>query len=173
MCFWPLVAILAAGNTCIIKPSELAPNSSDLFENLVKKYFDPRYVTIVQGGVAETTDLLKEKFDHIMYTGAPPVAKIVMAAAAKHLTPVTLELGGKCPVVVEPDADVKKTAERIVAAKWTNVGQTCITPDYILTPKDFQHKLAEAIEEELKKKYGNEPKENPLYSRIINERHFE
>jgi acyl-CoA reductase-like NAD-dependent aldehyde dehydrogenase len=173
MCFWPLVAILGAGNTCIIKPSELAPNSSDLFETLAKKYFDPRHVTIVQGGVDETTDLLKEKFDHIMYTGAPPVAKIVMAAAAKHLTPVTLELGGKCPVVVEPDADIKKTAERIVAAKWTNVGQTCITPDYILTPKNFQHKLATAIEEELKKKYGNEPKEHPLYSRIINERHFD
>jgi acyl-CoA reductase-like NAD-dependent aldehyde dehydrogenase len=173
MCFWPLVAILGAGNTCIIKPSELAPNSSDLFENLVKKYFDPRHVTIVQGGIPETTDLLKERFDHIMYTGAPPVAKIVMTAAAKHLTPVTLELGGKCPVVVEPDADVKKTAERIVAAKWTNVGQTCITPDYILTPKNFQHELASAIEEELKKKYGNEPKDHPLYSRIINERHFD
>jgi acyl-CoA reductase-like NAD-dependent aldehyde dehydrogenase len=173
MCFWPLVAILGAGNTCIIKPSELAPNSSDLFETLVKKYFDPRHVTIVQGGIPETTDLLKERFDHIMYTGAPPVAKIVMTAAAKHLTPVTLELGGKCPVVVEPDADVKKTAERIVAAKWTNVGQTCITPDYILTPKNFQHKLASAIEEELKKKYGNEPKDHPLYSRIINERHFD
>jgi aldehyde dehydrogenase (NAD+) len=110
MCFWPLVAILGAGNTCVIKPSELAPNCSDLFETLVKKYFDPRLVTIVQGGVSETTDLLKEKFDHIMYTGAPPVAKIVMTAAAKHLTPVTLELGGKCPVVVEPDADIKKTA---------------------------------------------------------------
>ena len=95
MCFWPLVAILGAGNTCVIKPSELAPNSSDLFENLVKQYFDPKLVTIVQGGVQETTELLKERFDHIMYTGSPQVAKIIMAAAAKHLTPVTLEVGGK------------------------------------------------------------------------------
>ena len=173
MCFWPLIAILGAGNTCVIKPSELAPNCAKLFEDLVKKYFDPRLVTVVQGGVPETTDLLKERFDHIMYTGAPPVAKIIMTAAAKHLTPVTLELGGKCPVVVEPDADLDKTAQKIAQTKWTNVGQICVAPDYILTTEEVRPKLAKALEGALKKIYGEDTKNHPLYSRIINERHFE
>jgi len=173
MCFWPLIAILGAGNTCVIKPSELAPNCAKLFEDLVKKYFDPRLVTVVQGGVPETTDLLKERFDHIMYTGAPPVAKIIMTAAAKHLTPVTLELGGKCPVVVEPDADLDKTAQKIAQTKWTNVGQICVAPDYILTTEEVRPKLAKALEGALKKIYGEDTKNHPLYSRIINERHFD
>ncbi|KAE9556631.1 hypothetical protein FO519_000037 [Halicephalobus sp. NKZ332] len=173
MCFWPLVAILGAGNTCIIKPSELAPNCANLIEKLVKKYFDPRLVTVVQGGVSETTELLKERFDHIMYTGAPPVAKIIMTAAAKYLTPVTLELGGKCPVVVEPDADLDKIAQKLVQTKWLNVGQTCVAPDYVLTREEVRPKLAKAIEGALKNVYGDDTKNHPLYSRIVNERHFD
>ena len=173
MCFWPLVPILGAGNTCVIKPSELAPSCANVIESLVKKYFDPRLVTIVQGGVPETTELLKERFDHIMYTGAPPVAKIIMTAAAKFLTPVTLELGGKCPVVVEPDADLDKTAQKIAQTKWVNVGQTCVAPDYILTTEEVRPRLAKALEGALQQVYGEDTKSHPLYSRIINERHFE
>uniref|UniRef100_A0A7E4V4I3 Aldehyde dehydrogenase n=1 Tax=Panagrellus redivivus TaxID=6233 RepID=A0A7E4V4I3_PANRE len=173
LCFWPLVPIIAAGNTCIIKPSELAPACSELITKMVKENFDPNLITVVEGGVPETTALLEERYDHIMYTGAPHVAKIIMAAAAKNLTPVTLELGGKSPVIVEPDADIQKTAERLVANKWVNVGQTCITPDYVLTRDELKPKLAAAIEAELTKKYGDKPKDSPLYSRIINERHFD
>uniref|UniRef100_A0A7E4VZG0 Aldedh domain-containing protein n=1 Tax=Panagrellus redivivus TaxID=6233 RepID=A0A7E4VZG0_PANRE len=173
LCFWPLVPIIAAGNTCIIKPSELAPATSQLIADLIAANFDPNFITVVQGGVPESTALLEERYDHIMYTGNPSVAKIIMKAAAVHLTPVTLELGGKSPVIVEPDADITKTAERLVANKWVNVGQTCITPDYVLTRDELKPKLAAAIEVELTKKYGDKPKESPLYSRIINERHFE
>ncbi|KHJ85766.1 aldehyde dehydrogenase family protein [Oesophagostomum dentatum] len=132
MILLPLIPAIAAGNTVIIKPSEVSSNTAATFEKLVAKYFSPEMLTVINGGVEETTELLKERFDHILYTGCPPVAKIIMAAAAKHLTPVTLELGGKCPVIVEDDADIDTSARRIAWGKWLNCGQTCLAPDYVM-----------------------------------------
>ncbi|VDL78025.1 unnamed protein product [Nippostrongylus brasiliensis] len=135
--------------------------------------FFKEFVAVVNGGVAETTELLKERFDHILYTGCPPVAKIIMAAAAKHLTPVTLELGGKCPVVVEDDADVETTAKRIAWGKWLNCGQTCLAPDYVMVSAATKPKLVDCIRRSLGEFYGADIRSSADYSRIINQRHFD
>ncbi|CAI2354016.1 unnamed protein product [Caenorhabditis sp. 36 PRJEB53466] len=173
MILLPMIPALAAGNTVVIKPSELSENTAATFEKLLPKYFDPKYVAVVNGGIPETTDLLKERFDHILYTGCPPVAKIIMTAAAKHLTPVTLELGGKCPVVVEDDADIDITAKRIVWGKWLNCGQTCLAPDYILVNSTVKPKLVAAIRKYIGEFYGEDVKGSKDYARIINQRHFD
>ena len=128
----PLVAALAAGNTVVLKPSEVAPATSAAMAELIPQYLDERVVTVVTGGVDETTELLAERFDHIFYTGNGTVGRIVMAAAAKHLTPVTLELGGKSPAIVAADADIDVAARRIAWGKFLNAGQTCVAPDYVL-----------------------------------------
>jgi aldehyde dehydrogenase (NAD+) len=173
MILLPLIPIIAAGNTVIIKPSEVAENTAKVFDRLFTKYFEKRYLCVVQGGVPETTDLLKERFDHIMYTGCTPVAKIIMTAAAKHLTPVTLELGGKCPVVVEDDAHVEIAAKRIAWGKWMNCGQTCLAPDYILTTPSMKSKLIIALKSALNEFYGSDAQKSQDYSRIISTRHFD
>jgi aldehyde dehydrogenase (NAD+) len=134
----PLVGAVASGNCALVKPSELSPHSAKLLEKLWPKYFDSNYVALVNGGVAETTDLLNQRFDHIFYTGNSTVGKIVMKAAANFMTPVTLECGGKSPVFIHETANMEVTAKRIAWGKFANAGQTCVAPDYILCSKKVQ-----------------------------------
>lgn len=171
--FMPVVGAIAAGNAVVMKPSEVAPATSELVTSLVPKYLDSRVITIVEGGVPETTALLAQKWDHIFYTGNGAVGRIVMAAAVKHLTPVTLELGGKSPVWVDPSADIAETANWLTWGKFLNTGQTCVAPDYVLTTAEMQPKLIAAIKTEIEKFYGADPRMSPDYGRIINERHVD
>ncbi|NVK23743.1 MAG: aldehyde dehydrogenase family protein, partial [Gammaproteobacteria bacterium] len=163
---------LAAGNCVVLKPSELAENTSKLLAELIPKYLDKSAFHVYEGGVAETTELLKQRFDHIMYTGSELVGKIVMRAASEHLTPVCLELGGKSPCVVDGSANLKVTAERIIWGKFLNAGQTCIAPDYVLVTPEQREPLIKALKNALIKQYGREPSQSKDYGRIINERHF-
>ena len=169
----PLVGALAAGNAAVLKPSELSPATSSALAESLPRYLDGEAVAVVEGGVAESTTLLEERFDHIFYTGNGAVARIVMAAAVKHLTPVTLELGGKSPAVVEPGVDMATTARRLAWGKFTNAGQTCVAPDYVLaigaSAAELQRELAAAITE----MFGADPKASPDYGRIVNERHLD
>jgi len=169
----PLVGALAAGNAVIVKPSELAPASSAIIAELLPKYLDPEAVQVIQGGVEETTALLALQFDHIFYTGNGTVGRIVMEAAAKHLTPVTLELGGKSPVWVDESQPLEQTAAWLAWGKFTNCGQTCVAPDYVLTTPDVAPRLAEAVKTATHAMYGDDPKTSPAYGRIINQRHTE
>jgi len=171
--FCPLVGALAAGNVVVLKPSECAPNTAAIVERLIPKYFDPEIVRVVTGGVPETTELLKERYDHIFYTGSPNVGKIVMQAASKHLTPVTLELGGKSPVIVDKDSDLYIAGRRIAWGKYMSCGQTCLAPDYILCHESVKTELIENIKKATKEYYTDNPQKAPDYSRIINERNFD
>jgi len=166
-------AAIAAGNCVIIKPSELAPATSAALARIVPEYLDPQCIKVVEGAVDETSALLEQPFDHILYTGGGSVGRIVMAAAAKHLTPVTLELGGKSPCVVLPDSNLEATARRIVWGKYTNAGQTCIAPDYILTDAETEAKLIPLLQKSITDMYGEDPKQSDSYGRMVNERHFE
>lgn len=168
----PAVGALAAGNAVVLKPSELAPATSHLMAQLVPQYLDPTAVTVIEGGVPETTALLTEKFDHIFYTGNGTVARIVMAAAAKHLTPVTLELGGKSPTFVDDSADLEAAANRIAWGKFTNAGQTCVAPDYVLATPGVAKQLQPLIAQAITRMYGQDPSQGP-YGRIINDNQFE
>ncbi|WP_042372073.1 aldehyde dehydrogenase family protein [Streptacidiphilus neutrinimicus] len=168
----PLVGALAAGNTAVVKPSELAPQTSAALARLLPRYLDPEAVTVVEGGVPETTELLEQRFDHIFYTGNGTVGRIVMAAAARHLTPVTLELGGKSPVVVEPGADLEVTARRLAQGKFLNAGQTCVAPDYVLAVGEAATALEPHLVAAVRELYGEDPRE-AAYGRIVNERHFD
>ncbi len=168
-----MAAAIAAGNCVVVKPSELAAATSSLLARLVPEYLDSNCITVVEGGVAETTALLELPFDHILYTGGANVGRIVMAAAAKNLTPVTLELGGKSPCVVLPDANLETTARRIAWGKFTNAGQTCIAPDYILTDANTESKLVPLIEKSIGDMFGADPQQSDSYGRMINSRHFE
>ncbi|QXC59978.1 aldehyde dehydrogenase family protein [Aquihabitans sp. G128] len=145
----PLVGALAAGNAALLKPSELAPATSAAIAALVPKYLDPDAVAVVEGGVDVTTELLAEPWDHILFTGSTRVGKVVMAAAAKHLTPVTLELGGKSPTIVAADADLKVAAKRVAWAKYLNAGQTCIAPDYVLVERSVEDRFTKLLVDEL------------------------
>jgi aldehyde dehydrogenase (NAD+) len=167
----PLVAVISAGNCAVIKPSELAPATSKLITKLIPKYLDNNAVSVIEGGVEETTDLLTLPFNHIMYTGNGQVARIVMTAAAKHLTPVTLELGGKSPVYIDESADLDITAQRIAWGKWMNAGQTCIAPDYLLINEKLLEPLTLALKTQIKAMFGEEPKDSESYGRVINQRH--
>ena len=171
--FTPLVGAIAAGNAAVIKPSELCVHSAALMADLVARYLDPACFAVVQGGVAETTALLKYKFDHICFTGSGAVGRIVSAAAAKHLTPVTLELGGKCPVVVDKSADLAVTARRIAWGKWQNCGQMCIAPDYAIVHEDVREEFLAALKAEVVRAFGEDPSQSADYDRIINQRHFD
>lgn len=168
----PMVAAIAAGNCVVLKPSELASATSELLAELVPKYMDNDAVHVYQGGIEETTELLKQRFDYIMYTGSEMVGKVVMRAAAEHLTPVTLELGGKSPCIVDDDTNLKVTADRIVWGKFLNAGQTCIAPDYILVTENQKQPLITALKTSLKKQLSDSPKDSDDYGRIINQRHF-
>ncbi|CAM5698836.1 NAD/NADP-dependent betaine aldehyde dehydrogenase [Kitasatospora aureofaciens] len=169
----PLVGALAAGNTAVVKPSELAPATSAAIARLLPRYLDPQAVAVVEGAVPETSALLEQRFDHIFYTGNGAVGRIVMAAAAKHLTPVTLELGGKSPVVVEPGVDLAVTAQRIARGKFLNAGQTCVAPDYVLAVGDTAPALAAELAAAVRAAHGDDPAGDPEYGRIVNERHFD
>lgn len=170
----PLAGVLAAGNTAVLKPSELAPHVSAAIARLVPQYLDQDAVQVVEGAVAETTELLTHRFDHIVYTGNGHVARIVMRAAAEHLTPVTLELGGKSPAWVGSEAgDLDTIADRIAWAKFTNAGQTCIAPDYVLTTPDQVEPLVAALARAIARQFGNDPSASGDYGRIVNERHFD
>ena len=166
-------AAIAAGNCVVIKPSELAPATSSFLAGRVPEYIDKDCVTVFEGGIPETSALLEQRFDHILYTGGGHVGKIVMAAAAKHLTPVTLELGGKSPCLVMPDADLDATAKRIAWGKYTNAGQTCIAPDYILTDVDTEAELIPLLIKHIEAMFGDDPSQSESYGRMINTRHFE
>lgn len=169
----PMADALAAGNAICLKPSELSPNTSRLIAELVPQYLDPESVCVVGGGPKETGELLKCPFNHIFYTGGGHVGKIVMRAAAEHLTPVTLELGGKSPCFVDRTADINVAARRIAWGKFTNAGQTCVAPDYVLATPDVAEALAERIAVAITEFYGEDPKASPDFGRIINDRHFE
>ncbi|CAL9768612.1 unnamed protein product [Musa acuminata subsp. burmannicoides] len=169
----PVIGALVAGNAVVLKPSEVAPATSFFFAKVLPEYIDNSCVKIVEGSIPETTALLEQKWDKIFYTGNGKVGRIVMAAAAKHLTPVALELGGKCPALVDSSVDVKVAAKRIAVGKWgCNNGQACIAPDYILTTKSFAPTLVDAMKRTLEKFYGKDPLESADLSRIVNSNHF-
>lgn len=168
----PLVGAIAAGNNVVLKPSELASATSSVVARLINENFDTAEICVVEGGVKETTELLEQKFDYIFYTGSKEIGKIIMKKAAEHLTPVTLELGGKSPCIVMPDIDLKITAKRIVWGKFINAGQTCLTPDYLLVEKSIKKQLIAEIKLVIKEFFGSNSKQSPDYGRIINERHF-
>ncbi|MEU4672890.1 aldehyde dehydrogenase family protein [Amycolatopsis sp. NPDC023774] len=169
----PLVGVLAAGNAAVVKPSELSPTVSAAIARHVPAYLDPEAVAVVEGAIPETTELLEQHFDHIFYTGNGVVGRIVMTAAAKHLTPVALELGGKSPVIVDTDVDLLVVAQRIVDTKFMNAGQTCVAPDYVLAIGDTAARLEPLLTEVLRAKFGDDPAASPDYGRIVNTRHFD
>jgi acyl-CoA reductase-like NAD-dependent aldehyde dehydrogenase len=168
----PLVGAMTAGNTCILKPSELAPHTAQVIADLVAQTFAPEYITVVQGGVPETTALLQQKTDYIFYTGSTTVGKVMMRAAAEHLTPVTLELGGKSPCIVDATADLDVSAKRIAWGKFANAGQTCVAPDYLLLHHAIARPFMAKLEAAITRMYGTDAAQSPDYGRIINERHF-
>ncbi|XP_049658226.1 aldehyde dehydrogenase family 3 member A2-like isoform X1 [Accipiter gentilis] len=168
----PLIGAIAAGNAVVVKPSEISENTAQLVADLLPQYLDRELYPVVTGGVPETTELLTQRFDHILYTGNSTVGKIVMAAAAKHLTPVTLELGGKSPCYIDKDCDLAVACRRITWGKYMNCGQTCIAPDYIICDPSIQSKVVENIKATLQEFYGEDVKSSPDYERIINKRHF-
>ena len=169
----PLVAAIAAGNCCILKPSEYAPATCRLLHRLISRTFDPGHVCLIEGGSDVGEALLDGRFDYIFYTGGKTVGRIVMEKASRHLTPVTLELGGKSPVVVLDDADVDVAARRIAFGKLLNCGQTCVAPDYLLVGKGIKERFIRAFIRETEKMYGSQPMESPDYGKIINRRHFD
>lgn len=169
----PLIAALSAGNCAVLKPSEISPASADALARLVPQYLDREAVSVVTGGVAETTALLELHWDHIFFTGSPAIGTVVMAAAAKHLTPVVLELGGKSPAIVHSSADLDVTARRIAQGRWMNAGQTCTAPDYVLVSKDIAPQFLDRLKATVLDFYGADPQKSPDYGRVVSERHFD
>jgi len=169
----PLAAALAAGNVAVVKPSEMTPHTSAALARLIAATFETDVVTCVEGGVHETTALLAERFDHIFYTGNGRVGRIVMAAAAKHLTPVTLELGGKSPCIVDADCDLETAARRIAWGKFVNCGQTCVAPDYVLVHRSREEELVGLLAKNIREFYGDDPKQSPDLARIVSEQHVD
>lgn len=167
----PLAAAIAAGNTVVCKPSEVAPATSAAMARLIPEYVDPAAVAVVEGGVDETTALLDRPWDHILYTGNGTVGRIVAASAARHLTPVTLELGGKSPVIVHSDANLKYAAARIAYGKFVNAGQTCIATDHLWVHRDVADELLRLVEDEITDRYGADPRSSKDFGRIVNSRH--
>lgn len=168
----PLVGAIAAGNTAIIKPSELTPHTSTILEKLISEHFNPEYIKVVLGGVEESSALVKMDFDYIFFTGSTKVGKIIMKSAAEKLTPLTLELGGKSPCIVDESANIEISAKRIVWGKFINAGQTCVAPDYLLVQESVKEELLEYIKQGITQLYGENPQESPDFPRIINDAHF-
>jgi aldehyde dehydrogenase (NAD+) len=168
----PLVGAIAAGNCAILKPSEHAPHTAQVVAEMIQSAFDSQYIAVAQGDADVSQQLLAEKFDHIFFTGGTAIGRVVMEAAAKHLTPVTLELGGKSPCVVEDDARLDYAAKRIAWGKFINAGQTCIAPDYLLVNRRIKQDLLTKIKAYIQEFYGTDPATSPDYARIINQRHF-
>ena len=170
----PLIGAIAAGNTAVIKPSESAPETSKILKEILEKVFDEKYVLHVnpERGKEVVEELLKEKFDYIFFTGSSTVGKIVMKAASQYLTPVTLELGGKSPCIIDKDCKLELAARRIVWGKLLNSGQTCVAPDYLYVHKDIEEEFIKKLEEEIKNQFGDNPLESEDYSKMVNEREF-
>ena len=169
----PLIDAIAAGNTAVVKPSAYAPCTFDVMKTMIEECFSAHYVAVVDGGRAENQALLQQRFDMIFFTGGKTVGREVLRHAAEYLTPVTLELGGKSPCIVDSTAKIRLAAKRIVFGKYLNCGQTCVAPDYILCDKRIRDELITAILAEIEKQFGKEPLKNPNYGKIINEKHFE
>ncbi len=168
----PLIGAMAAGNCAIVKPSELTPTTSAVVAKMIRQHFDDSYIATVEGGVQTTQHLLQQRFDYIFFTGSTQVGKIVMKAAAEHLTPVTLELGGKSPAIVAEDADLGLAARRIAWGKFLNAGQTCIAPDYLLVQESVKEELLQLISQYISDFYSEDPRQSPDFARIVNDRHF-
>ena len=169
----PLVDALAAGNTAVVKPSAYSENTSRVIAKLIEDCFDPEYVSVVTGGRAENQCLLEQKFDYIFFTGSQAVGREVLRKASENLTPVTLELGGKSPCIVDKSANIKLAATRIVWGKYLNCGQTCVAPDYILCHESVKDKFVEQLKKQITVQFGTDPLNNPTYGKIINQKHFE
>ncbi|XID95974.1 aldehyde dehydrogenase [Paenibacillaceae bacterium WGS1546] len=168
----PIVAAIAAGNTFVLKPSEMAPATSRALAALIRETFPSEFAAVIEGGAETSAELLKRPFDHIFFTGSTSVGRIVMEAAAKRLIPVTLELGGKSPCIVHRDANLALAAKRLVFGKLTNAGQTCVAPDYLLVHRSVKPRLLQEIVRAAESFYGKEPLKHPDYGKIVNERHF-
>jgi aldehyde dehydrogenase (NAD+) len=168
----PLIGSMAAGNCSVVKPSEYAPHSAQVFSEIIRKNFEPHYIAVVEGEAAVSQALLDENFDYIFFTGSVAVGKTVMLAAASHLTPVTLELGGKSPCIVDRDVNLDVTAKRIVSGKFINAGQTCIAPDYLLVHQEIKVELLDRIKFFIHEFYGADPQLSTDYPRLVNEKHF-
>ena len=168
----PLIGAIAAGNCVVVKPSELTPCTSKIIEEIINKVFTSNHVLCVQGEVEVTTQLLKQPFDYIFFTGSPKVGRIVMKKAAKQLIPVTLELGGKSPVIIEKTADLKKAAKKIIWGKLLNAGQTCIAPDYVLVKEEYKKELLDEMQYAVKRFYGEQIETNSDFGRVVNKRHM-
>ena len=169
----PLADALAAGNTAIVKPSAYAPETARLLARLLGTVFPPAFVEVIEGGREENTWLLREKFDYIFFTGSPAVGRTVLDAAAKHLTPVTLELGGKSPCIIHSSADLALAARKVVFGKFLNCGQTCVAPDFVLCQESVREDFLRLLRLEVERQYGKEYKYNPLYGRIVSKKHFD
>jgi aldehyde dehydrogenase (NAD+) len=168
----PFVGAVAAGNCVVLKPSELTPQTSRILAQMINENFPEEYLAVVEGGVETSTALLKENFDYIFFTGSTMVGKIVAEAAAKHLTPVTLELGGKSPTIVHKDANIQEAAKHIVRGKFSNAGQTCVAPDYLLVQRDVKDELLAQLKEVVTNLYGENVSEND-FPHIVSEKHFD
>ncbi len=173
LAFSPLAGAIAAGNTVVLKPSELTPHTSKICKEIIEEVFDLGHVAVVEGGVPEAQELLAQRWDYIFFTGSVPVGRIVAKAAAEFITPVTLELGGKSPCIVDDTANLKLAARRIVWGKFLNGGQTCIAPDYLLVHKKSKDKFVAAFKEEITKAYGKNPETSEDFPRIVNQRNFD
>ncbi|MGD1921560.1 MAG: aldehyde dehydrogenase family protein, partial [Pleurocapsa sp.] len=169
----PLIGAIAAGNCAVLKPSEIAPNTSKVLTKIIEATFEPEYIAVFEGGVETSQELLAEKFDHIFFTGGTKVGKIIMEAAAKHLTPVTLELGGKSPCIIDRNVDLTIAAKRITWGKFLNAGQTCIAPDYLLVDAAIKPKLIQEIKKCISDFYGDNPADSPDFGRIISQSQFD
>lgn len=172
LCLVPLISAIAAGNTVVLKPSELAPNCSAVLHKIIEKAIPTEYATVFEGGKETSIKLLSYRWDKIFFTGSPRIGKIVHQAAAKNLTPVTLELGGKNPTIIHESAHINIAAKRIIWAKFINAGQTCIAPDYLLVPEHLKDKIVKALKNEIIKQYSHTPEKVSDYGRIINDQHF-
>lgn len=169
----PLADAIAAGNTAILKPSAYAPATSAALEKMIRECFPPEYVTVVTGGREENSCLLECKFDYIFFTGSKTVGREVMRKASEHLTPVTLELGGKSPCIVDETADIKMAAKRIAFGKFVNCGQTCVAPDYIYCEESVKDAFLKELKRQIALQYGHRPLQNPAYGKLVNRKHFD
>jgi len=168
----PLMAAVSGGNSVVLKPSELAPHTSAVIAEWLPRYVDNEAIAVIEGGIEVSQALLSEPFDHIFFTGSTNIGRIVMQEAAKNLTPVTLELGGKSPCIIDYDVDLVAAARRVTWAKFFNAGQTCVSPDYILVDKRVAGQFVEEVKKCIRNFYGEDPQESPDFGRIINDRHF-
>ena len=169
----PVIGAIAAGNTVIIKPSELTPTVSWVLKKMIEQYFAPHFISVIEGDKDVTQELLDQPIDYIFFTGSVPVGKIIMEKASKRLIPVTLELGGKSPTIVHKDANIDLAAKRIVWGKYTNAGQTCIAPDYLYVHHEVKADLIHAMKKYIQQFYGENPLENDDYTKIVNQSHFD